>query len=49
MWRGEHALNVVCDADYDLILLDSASAEECIETAARTIAEIEQRTEGENP
>jgi len=42
-------LNAVCDADYDLILLDSVSAEECIATAARTIAEIEQRAEGENP
>jgi hypothetical protein len=37
------------DADYDLILLDSVSAEECMVTAARTIAEIEQRAEGENP
>jgi uncharacterized protein (UPF0332 family) len=37
------------DADYDLIPLDSASAEECIATAARTIAEIEQRAEGANP
>jgi uncharacterized protein (UPF0332 family) len=36
------------DADYDLIPLDSASAEECIETVARTIAEIERRAEGEN-
>jgi len=29
--------------------MPATSAEECIETAARTIAEIEQRAEGENP
>jgi hypothetical protein len=37
------------DADYDLIPLDAASTEEGVETAARTIAEIEQRTPGGNP
>jgi hypothetical protein len=37
------------DADYNLMSLDAASAEECIETATRTIAEIERRARGENP
>lgn len=37
------------DADYDLIPLDSVSAEECIDTAARTITEIEQRGQGAHP
>jgi uncharacterized protein (UPF0332 family) len=37
------------DADYDLIPLDATSTEECVETAVRTIAEIEQRTPGGNP
>ncbi len=37
------------DADYDLIPIETTRAEECIETAARTIAEIEQRIQGESP
>lgn len=37
------------DADYDLIHINATSAEECGKTAERTIAEIEQRVQGENP
>jgi uncharacterized protein (UPF0332 family) len=36
------------DVDYDLIALDSTSAEEGVATAARTITEIEQRVRGES-
>jgi hypothetical protein len=34
------------DADYDLVPVSSASAEECVRTVQRTIAEIDQRTPG---
>lgn len=37
------------DADYDLIPLNTTSAEECVDTAERTIAEIERRVHGGNP
>jgi hypothetical protein len=37
------------DADYTLMPLDAVSAEECTETATRTITEIEQRAHGDNP
>ena len=37
------------DADYDLMPVDASSAGEGIETAARTMAEIEQRSDGEHP
>ncbi len=36
------------DVDYDLILLNATSAEECVKTAERTIAEIEQKVPGGN-
>ena len=37
------------DADYDLTPINAISAEECVKTAERTIAEIEQRTQGGSP
>ncbi len=37
------------DADYNHMPLDAVRAGECIETVTRTIAEIEQRSRGENP
>ena len=36
------------DADYDLIPMGAASAEECVRTAERTITEIDQRVQGES-
>lgn len=36
------------DADYDLIPVGAASAEECIRTVERTIAEIDQRVYGKS-
>lgn len=37
------------DADYDLTHIGVNSAEECVRTAERTLAEIDQRTRRENP
>jgi hypothetical protein len=37
------------DADYDLIPINATSAEECIKTAERTLAEIDQRTQRGSP
>jgi uncharacterized protein (UPF0332 family) len=37
------------DVDYDLIPLDSASAEECVAITERTMTEIEQRVQGGSP
>jgi len=37
------------DVDYDLIRINAISAEECLKTAERTIAEIDQRVQGANP
>jgi uncharacterized protein (UPF0332 family) len=37
------------DADYDLIALDTSSAEECVDTTERVITEIEQRVHGGSP
>jgi uncharacterized protein (UPF0332 family) len=37
------------DADYDLTQINANSAEECIKTTERTIAEIDQRGQGETP
>jgi len=37
------------DADYDQIPVSVTSAGECIKTAERTIAEIEQRSQGGSP
>jgi uncharacterized protein (UPF0332 family) len=37
------------DADYDLTPISATSAEECVKTAERTIAEIEQKTQGGSP
>jgi hypothetical protein len=34
------------DADCDLTPINATSAEECVKTAERTIAEIEQRAQG---
>ena len=37
------------DADYDLTHINTNSAEECVKTAERTIAEIDQRAQEESP
>jgi len=37
------------DADYDLTYIGNSSAEECVKTAERTLAEIDQRFQKEQP